>query len=206
MFLTMELLPGKTLAERIAYGPLSVALIRTIAAQLCAGLAAVHAAGVVHRDFKSANIKPSSPANAYAPWSRTSGSRAETGEPGLTGDATLVGTASEQVEGKPATVASDIYALGIVLFEMATGRVPFRGETPLATATQRLSATAPSPRASRRELPADCDAAILKCLARKPEVRFASVDEIAAVFARQAPHRSRSRRARAGSGASPPRS
>src|SRR5262249_45005117 len=148
-FLTMELLDGETLSARLRRaGRMTTAEAMPIAEQIAAGLTAAHEAGIIHRDLKCANIL-------------LVGSRAVVMDFGLarviaegsdqvTGDG-VVGSpaymAPEQVEGgRPLTAAADIYAFGVVLFEMVTGRLPFVGETPLATAVMRIREDARSPR------------------------------------------------------------
>ncbi len=184
VFLTMELLEGETLADRIRRGPMPLDLVRTIVEQLVAGLAAAHAASVVHRDFKSSNVivvgnEPRVVVTDFGlARSDVAGEHTD-----LTGDTTMLGTAAymapEQVEGRPATTASDIYALGVVMFECVTGTVPFRGDTPLATASARLTESAPSARARRPELPPAWEATIARCLEREPHERFARVEDVA---------------------------
>ncbi|HSN29959.1 MAG TPA: tetratricopeptide repeat protein, partial [Kofleriaceae bacterium] len=111
----------------------------------------------------------------------------------LTGDQALVGTpaymAPEQVECKPATPATDIYALGIVMFEMVTGELPFRADTPMATAVLRLKQPAPSARARRPELSAGWDRTIARCLEIDPPRRFARASDVLAAIDSVVPRR-----------------
>lgn len=199
-FLTMELLEGETLAERVARRQrLSVDEALPLVEQMAEGLQAAHDAGVVHRDFKAGNVM-------LAPLSG-GGERVVITDFGLarqaqaTGQqastlAAFVGTpaymAPEQVEGRPAGPAADVYALGIVLYEMVTGERPFRAETAVLEAMKRLgeSPTPPSRRAP--DLPAAWEEVILRCLARQPGERFARVADVAAAL-RIAPARSRRR-------------
>ncbi len=152
VFLSMELLQGETLSARIRRtGALPFAEAQKIAVQLVEGLDAAHHAGIIHRDFKSANVvlvtdpdgserRPGSDERAVimdfglASTLRPSAQAAPSG--GLAGTPAYM--APEQVEDGPLTAATDIYALGVVLFEMATGTLPFRGATPMETARLRL--------------------------------------------------------------------
>lgn len=160
-FLTMELLEGETLTQRISrQGRLTTTEALPLVRQLCEGLAAAHAEGVIHRDFKSGNVmlvpRRGGPAEASATPMRVAitdfgiaravqASGTETGAERLTGGASALGTpeymAPEQVSGNAVTPATDIYALGVVLYEMVTGELPFTGETPLAIAAKLESAS-----------------------------------------------------------------
>jgi tRNA A-37 threonylcarbamoyl transferase component Bud32/TolB-like protein len=192
-FITMELLSGETLSARLKRGRPPLDEAEDIARQLVAALAAAHEVGVIHRDFKSPNVMLVRRAGAK-------GLRAVVTDFGLaraleedaalaiTGDGGIVGSpaymAPEQVEGKlKVTEAADIYALGVVLFELATGRLPFVGETPLATMTMRLREPPPPPRSIVAELPERWEQTVLRCLERDPARRFARVDEVAAALA-----------------------
>lgn len=187
-FLTMELLEGETLGQRLArLGRLDVGQALPMVEQMVAALAMAHRADVVHRDFKPGNV-------ILAP--SKSGERVVVTDFGLahghgggadvsarTSFGRLVGTpaymAPEQVMGLPTGPKADIYALGVVMFEMVTGRWPFRGTTALATMTLRLEQPPPSPRSHVQDLDPRWEAAILRCLQRKPEERF---DEVADVL------------------------
>lgn len=192
VFLAMELLHGETLRDRLARdGRLSTADALSIVRQMAAGLAAAHRVGVVHRDFKSHNVMlvdPTPPERELRAvvtdfgLARRSAHDDQTSV-ALLGDASDVsGTpaymAPEQVEGGPVTPAADIYALGVVLFEMVTGILPFSAETPLRTAIKRLQEPAPSPRTHRPDLDVVWEGTILRCLARAPEDRFAAIGDV----------------------------
>ena len=190
-FLTMEFLPGETLAERLRRTVrMSTVDALPLATQIAAGLAAAHAAGIVHRDLKAGNII------LVPPHEGQQTMRAVVTDFGLaraadraarltelsTASGGIAGTpaymAPEQVEGGKITAASDIYSLGIVLYEMVTGTLPFVGDTPLSTAVKRLKEAPPSPRSLVPDLHPKWDAAILRCLERDPADRFASAGDV----------------------------
>jgi len=191
-YCTMELLEGETLSARLERGRLSLADARTIVEQIVAGLQAAHDVGVIHRDFKSNNILLVTDADGRerAVISDFGLAREEAGSVGdgsaLTADQSLVGTpaymAPEQVECKPATTATDIYALGVVMFELVTGDLPFRADTPMATAVLRLTQPPPPARSRRPELPASWDRAIRRCLELAPQARFARAQDVLAAL------------------------
>lgn len=177
-FLSMQLLSGETLAQRLARrGSLTPAEALPIVRQLAAGLAAAHEAGVIHRDFKPSNVMLVSASGEERAvitdfgLARSHGSDASVST--QAGD--LVGTpaymAPEQVEGKDITTATDVYALGIVLFEMLTGSRPFGGDTPFECALRRLREPPPPPRSLAPDLDPRWEAVILRCLAREPRDR-----------------------------------
>ena len=191
-FLTMELLGGETLMERLARsGRLSEAEALPLVEQMAGALEAAHRAGVVHRDFKSANVMlvPQGPGAPGVRAVVTDFGLARR-DPGAGGSivtetltAAVAGTpaymAPEQIEGGPITAATDIYALGIVMYEMLTGRQPFGGETPLARMVERLKTAPVAPRAFVADLDPLWEAVILRCLEREPRDRFAAAGEVA---------------------------
>ena len=185
LFVTMELLSGETLAQRLKRdGPMTAEQARPIVAQMAAALSAAHAADIVHRDFKSSNVVLLPPARPWDPpravvtdfglaYSVSDSTKGVT----LSGSGDLLGTpdymAPEQVEGGPVTPATDVYALGIVLYETVTGVRPFVGDTPIASALRRVAGPpAKPPRELAPNLPPAWDAAIMTCLARLPSRRF----------------------------------
>ena len=200
LIVSMEWLEGETLNKRIRdAGRLSTTEAWPLVEQMCAGLGAAHRVGVVHRDFKSSNVMlVKSAAGGSAGSGSGAGARAETLRAVITdfglahaeehdggtltrmGD--ILGTpaymAPEQIEGGAITPATDIYALGIVIYEMLTGSLPFAADTPLATAMKRLKQSAPSPRMHVPELDARWEMVVARCLERDPEQRFANTEEI----------------------------
>ncbi|MBI2840284.1 MAG: tetratricopeptide repeat protein [Acidobacteria bacterium] len=189
-FLTMELLEGESLAERLTKVHHMTPIDSfPIIAQLAAGLAAAHNAGVIHRDFKSGNVMLVPPRLGETETRAviTDFGLARTAAAGdlasaLTGVGTILGTAAymapEQVVGATATAAADVYALGVVVYEMVTGELPFTGDTPLVAATRRLHSDPPPPRSYVPELPERWESAILRCLARNPTARFPSAVDV----------------------------
>jgi serine/threonine protein kinase len=158
-FVSMELLHGETLAERLRRsGRFTTAEALPIIRQLAAGLAAAHEASIVHRDLKSANVMlvpglaGQQPRVVITDFGLAQQSDAEAnGELAhLTDTGVLIGTphymAPEQIEEGAISPATYIYALGVVMYEAVTGRLPFSGTTPMSVAVSRLSTSAPSPR------------------------------------------------------------
>ncbi|HEX7181858.1 MAG TPA: tetratricopeptide repeat protein [Thermoanaerobaculia bacterium] len=191
-FLTMELLAGESLSERLRRaGPLSPDEALPVVRQIADGLHAAHQAGVVHRDLKPGNVMLVESRGALRAVVTDFGlARLESGEDhrGLTlTTAGVVGTpaylAPEQIEGKEITPAVDIYALGIVIYEMLTGTVPFIGDNALSTAVKRLQHAPASPRVHMPGLNARWEAAILRCLERDPADRFATAPDIVRAIA-----------------------
>jgi len=194
-FVSMELLHGETLAQRLARtGRMQAAEALPIVRQLAAGLAAAHEAAIVPRDFKAANVMLVADANPSRPQRAVItdfGLALETGTATrgatpLTDPSLLLGTpdymAPEQVEHGEITPSTDIYALGVVMFEMLTGRLPFQGKTPVAVALSRLHQRPPSPRQLAPDVDARWEQVILRCLERDPAGRFASTAALTAAL------------------------
>ncbi|HEY3449043.1 MAG TPA: protein kinase [Myxococcales bacterium] len=190
LFLTMELLAGESLTESVARnGRMPLAQAGPIAQQLVEALAAAHAAGIVHRDFKSPNVMlvpaPSGPPRAVVTdFGLARSPEAADGTATATG--ALLGSpaymAPEQAAGQTAGPAADVYALGVVLFEMVTGRLPFEGGSALEVASRRLHEPAPSPRVHEPGLDPAWEKAILRCLERDPGARFPDVRAVGAAL------------------------
>ncbi len=184
-FLTMELLHGETLAALVARREaLPTAEALPLVRQMAAALAAAHRADVVHRDFKSANVMlvASDGAERVVVTDFGLARALEIDDGSSSRSAPLVGTwaymSPEQVEGRAVGAAADIYAFGVVLYEMVTGRRPFRADTALATALQRMHEPPPPPSRYVPDLDPRWEAVILRCLARDPEERFERVEDV----------------------------
>jgi eukaryotic-like serine/threonine-protein kinase len=187
VFLTMELLRGETLEQLLArQGRMSTAEALPVIGHIVAALAAAHAHGVVHRDLKSGNIflvpEASGTRAVVTDFGLAWSSIEANDSASLTATGELVGSpaymAPEQVRGEDATPATDIYALGVVLFEMVTGELPFVGKSAFYTALKRLQEPAPSPRLHLSDLDPAWEKTILRCLEREPEKRFPSVRHV----------------------------
>jgi eukaryotic-like serine/threonine-protein kinase len=179
-YLVMELLEGESLAARIARsGPLAPAEAARIAAAVADALHAAHRAGVVHRDVKPGNVFLTAGGDVKV---LDFGIAAAAWEGSLTGGE-LIGTAAylapERALGRPATPAADVYALGVVLYEMLSGRPPFSGEDGLALASAQIHARPVPLRQAAPWVPAPLAAACERALAKDPAERSAS----AAAFA-----------------------
>jgi serine/threonine-protein kinase len=184
-YLTMERVEGESLgAYMAARGPLPSSEVAEIAGQLCAGLAAAHAAGVIHRDLKPANILRDRDGRIVI--TDFGIARGTVDERDMTlGAGQLIGTpaymAPEQVEGGAITPLTDLYALGLIVFEMLTGRQAFEGDSAINVAMARLAGPAPSPSDV-----VECDAPLARlvsaCLARAPSQRPASAGALAEAF------------------------
>ncbi len=163
-YITMEYVPGedlKSLIHRI--GALPVGKAVSLAGQVAEGLAEAHRLGVVHRDLKPQNIMIDREGNARI---MDFGIARSVAARGITGAGMMIGTpeymSPEQVEGKEADPRSDIYSLGIILFEMLTGRVPFEGDTPLSVAVMQKTERPPEPKSLNALIPDELNRIILK--------------------------------------------
>ena len=185
-YITMEYVSGedlKSLIHRI--GALPVGKAVAVARQVAEGLAEAHRLGVVHRDLKPHNIMIDRDGEAKI---MDFGIARSVKAKGITGAGVIIGTpeymSPEQVDGKDPDRRSDIYALGVVLFEMLTGRLPFEGDTPLSTAVKQKTEPPPDPKKFNALIPDDLRRVILKCLEKSKERRYQSAEELAAELAR----------------------
>jgi predicted Ser/Thr protein kinase len=190
-YLVMELVEGETLASILEKGPRPVDDALSEGSQIADALAAAHARGIVHRDLKPGNVMIT-PAGVkvldfgLAKRATTVDEHAETTAPTTgyvrTEVGLLMGTVAymspEQAEGKPVDARSDVFAFGVVLYEMLCGRRPFRGETTLATLASTLQTAPDPPRSLRKEIPAGAERIILRCLEKRPEARYDSAREL----------------------------
>jgi hypothetical protein len=191
-FLTMEFLDGMVLTERLRRGRMDWDRARSFALDMCAGLAAIHEAGVLHRDFKSSNIMLArrngveravlTDFGLAMPLDEAAGG---SGEPQAGSSRHVIaGTpeymAPEQFEGSELTGAADIYALGIVMYEMVTGQHPYAAHTPLAAAVRRAKTP------DLTKAPHGWREIIFRCLQYDPAKRYKSAGEVAAALRRTA--------------------
>jgi serine/threonine-protein kinase len=186
-YIAMEYLDGRTLKELLVRnGPTPVPIAIDYARQILGALSFAHRHGIVHRDIKPHNIVVGSDGRLKV----TDFGIARSGASQMTEAGSIVGTAQylspEQARGAPVDPRSDIYSLGIVLYEMLTGQVPFTGDTPVEIAMKHLSQIPDPPSSLRPEVPHDLDAVVLRALAKDPDQRYASAEEMDADLARVA--------------------
>ena len=185
-FITMEFVPGEDLKSFIHRSKqLSLGTAISIAKQVCEGLEEAHRLGVVHRDLKPANIMIDKDGDAKI---MDFGIARSLSGRGITGAGVMIGTpeymSPEQVEGKDVNPRSDIYSLGIILYEMVTGRVPFEGDTALGIAMKQKEEAPKNPRLLNPNLPDDLAGVILKCLEKDPAKRYLSAADVRAELER----------------------
>jgi len=175
-YLVMAYFPGRTLRERVANeGPFEPAALVAMISQIAAALDALHAAGLIHRDVKPSNILIDDAGNAALTDFGIARGHAYTV---LTRPGQVLGTldymAPEIIRGDPASTSSDIYALGCVCYECATGEAPFAHKSAFQVGVAHLSENPPDPRERRPELPPALSRAILRPLLKEPERRPAT--------------------------------
>jgi eukaryotic-like serine/threonine-protein kinase len=180
LYLTMEFVDGEDLKSFIRrVGQVPVGKTLSIAKQVAGGLAEAHHLGIVHRDLKPQNIMIDGEGNAKVMdfgIARTIARGGETREGMIIGSPEYM--SPEQAEGRAADQKSDLYALGLVLFEMLTGRLPFEGKTALDVVLKHKTAVPPDPRALNPQIPAEVSRLVLKCLEKEPPARFQSAEEL----------------------------
>lgn len=185
-YLAMEYVFGSTLKDLVRRrSPLPIDWVWSIGEQLCSALGSAHAVGVVHRDVKPQNVMIlDSRLELLAKLTDFGIARQVGGDlTTLTNTGEILGTpdylSPEQVLGEPGGPSSDLYALGIVLYELLTGRLPFEAETPLAAATRRMVADAPPLIAYRNDIPWPLQEVVLVALRRDSSERYKNADEMA---------------------------
>jgi tetratricopeptide (TPR) repeat protein/tRNA A-37 threonylcarbamoyl transferase component Bud32 len=179
-YITMEYVDGKDLKSMIRMmGQLSSGKTIFIAKQVCEGLAEAHRLGVIHRDLKPQNVMVDEDGNARI---MDFGIARSLKTKGITATGMMIGTpeymSPEQVEGKEVDQRSDIYSLGVILYEMVTGRVPFEGDTPFTIGVKHKSETPKDPKELNTQIPEDLNFVILRCLEKDKEKRYQSAGEV----------------------------
>ena len=179
-YITMEYVEGQDLKSLIRQtSQLAILTTLSIAKQVCEGLSEAHKLGTVHRDLKPSNIMVDKEGNARI---MDFGIARSLMAKGITGAGVMIGTpeymSPEQAEVKEVDQRSDIYSLGVILYEMVTGRVPFEGETPLGIAMKHKGETPKDPRELNTQLPEDFSRVILRCMEKDKEKRYQSAGEV----------------------------
>jgi serine/threonine-protein kinase len=165
-------------------GPLALDRALDLAAQVARALAFAHELGIVHRDVKPHNVLVDGTGTAKV--TDFGIARALDSDDGLTATGTVLGTGQylspEQANGERGTERSDQYSLGVVTYELLTGRVPYTGDSLMAVAMQHVREPVPSVRAARPEVPERVDAVVARAMAKRPQDRFGSMDTLAAAL------------------------
>ncbi|MGB3862640.1 MAG: protein kinase, partial [Candidatus Aminicenantaceae bacterium] len=177
-FITMEYVPGEDLRSSIRrFGQLPIGKSISITKQICEGLAEAHRLGVIHRDLKSSNIMIDKEGNVRI---MDFGIARSLEAKGITGAGVMIGTpeymSPEQVEGKEVDQRSDIYSLGVILYEMVTGRVPFEGDTALSVAMKHKSEIPKNPRELNAQISEDLSRVVLKCMEKDKKKRYRNTE------------------------------
>ncbi len=179
-FIVMELVEGESLHSR---RPVDLAEILSIARQVCAALDHAHTHGIVHRDLKPENVLITADGTAKL----TDLGLARSGTSRTSTQGSIAGTvfylAPELALGQATDGRADLYALGVMLYELTTGQLPFTGDDPLTIISQHLHAPVAPPSTHRADLPPALEAIILKLLAKSPDDRFASAQALATALA-----------------------
>jgi beta-lactam-binding protein with PASTA domain/predicted Ser/Thr protein kinase len=180
-FIVMEYVQGKTLSQLIRQGPLLPERAAEIAAAVARALGFAHSQGIVHRDVKPGNVMLTPSADVKV---MDFGIARATASESLTQTATVLGTATyfspEQAQGEAVDPRSDVYSLGVVLYEMLTGHPPFAGESAVSIAYKHVREQPVPPSRLNPDVPGELDAIVLKCLAKNPANRYQTAEELLA--------------------------
>ncbi|TML96445.1 MAG: Stk1 family PASTA domain-containing Ser/Thr kinase, partial [Actinobacteria bacterium] len=178
-YIAMEYLDGRSLKELIvARGPAPIHLAVDYARQILAAIRFAHRNGIVHRDIKPHNVLVDGEGRLKV----TDFGIARAGASQMTEAGSIIGTAQylspEQAKGAPVDQTSDLYSVGVVLYELLTGVVPFSGDTPVEIAMKHLSTVPAPPSAKRADVPRDLDLVVMRALAKDPSERYQSAEEM----------------------------
>jgi beta-lactam-binding protein with PASTA domain/tRNA A-37 threonylcarbamoyl transferase component Bud32 len=178
-YIAMEYLDGRSLKELIvARGPAPIHLAIDYARQILAAIRFAHRHGIVHRDIKPHNVLVDGEGRLKV----TDFGIARAGVSQMTEAGSIIGTAQylspEQAKGAPVDQTSDLYSVGVVLYELLTGVVPFSGDTPVEIAMKHLSTIPEPPSAKRADVPRDLDLVVMRALAKDPAERYQSAEEM----------------------------
>jgi serine/threonine-protein kinase len=187
-FIVMEYVDGPSLSQVLRNdGPLHPNRAAEIASEVAAGLGFAHSRGVVHRDVKPGNVLLTKSGQSKVTDFGIARALSSPDDE-LTQAGSVMGTATyfspEQAQGLPVDPRSDLYSLGVVLFEMVTGRPPFTGDTPLAIAYKHVQDEPPRPSTIVSDLPPGLEAIIMKLLQKRPDDRYASAEDLRADLGR----------------------
>jgi eukaryotic-like serine/threonine-protein kinase len=184
-YIAMEFLDGRSLKELIvSRGPAPVSVAIDYARQILAALRFAHRNGIVHRDIKPHNVLVDGEGRLKV----TDFGIARAGASQMTEAGSIIGTAQylspEQAKGSPVDQTSDLYSVGVVLYELLTGVVPFTGDTPVEIAMKHLSAIPDPPSSHRAEIPRELDKVVMRALAKDPHERYQTAEEMDGDLAR----------------------
>jgi serine/threonine protein kinase len=184
-YIVMPYMEGGTLRQRIHRAPLALKAASTYLQELADALDYIHARGIVHRDIKSSNVLLDGEGRCYLAdfgIARTSEATVATQTGGLLGTVDYMAPELFESDGYQADARSDLYSLGVLLFEMVTGTVPFTSENRFAVISMHLSQPPPSPRVFIPALSPQVEHVMLQALEKRPELRYASAGELADAF------------------------
>lgn len=180
-FIVMELVSGRTLAKLIREeAPIAPKRVASIGVDVAAALSFAHKHGVIHRDIKPSNVLITPEGDVKV--ADFGIARAITADGDLTQTGSVLGTASyispEQAQGGQLDGTSDIYSLGVVMYELATGKVPFSGDSPLSIAYKHVKETVMPPSVLNPSVPADLETVIMRCLEKSPKNRYETAHDL----------------------------